>query len=109
VAVSISGHGAQEFGSFDAFIWRFVGGRPRRNLGKKVPASRRVRRNEQGAKAARLHLRQFDDLLRLHAGSRNGERSRLNLLPLLADSVNFGKIRIPAERESVIGRALTVT
>jgi DNA-3-methyladenine glycosylase I len=29
----------EEFGSFDAFIWRFVDGRPRRNLGKKVPAT----------------------------------------------------------------------
>jgi DNA-3-methyladenine glycosylase I len=29
----------EEFGSFDAFIWRFVDGRPRRSLGKKVPAS----------------------------------------------------------------------
>jgi len=29
----------EEFGSFDAFIWRFVDGRPRRNLGTKVPAT----------------------------------------------------------------------
>ncbi len=29
----------EEFGSFDAFVWRFVDGRPRRNPGKKAPAS----------------------------------------------------------------------
>ena len=27
-----------EFGSFDAYVWRFVGGRPRVNRGDKVPA-----------------------------------------------------------------------
>jgi len=29
----------EEFGSFDAFIWRFVASRPRRNSGKKAPAT----------------------------------------------------------------------
>jgi len=28
----------KEFGSFDAYVWRFVGGRPRVNQGGKVPA-----------------------------------------------------------------------
>ena len=28
----------KEFGSFDAYIWRFVGGKPRVNIGSKVPA-----------------------------------------------------------------------
>ena len=29
----------KEFGSFDAYVWRFVGGRPVVNRGRKVPAS----------------------------------------------------------------------
>jgi len=29
----------KEFGSFDAYIWRFVGGKPKVNPGRKVPAS----------------------------------------------------------------------
>jgi len=29
----------KEFGSFDAYVWRFVGGKPRRNAGRKVPAT----------------------------------------------------------------------
>ena len=28
----------QEFGSFDAYVWRFVGGAPRVNSGRRVPA-----------------------------------------------------------------------
>src|SRR4051812_24069830 len=29
----------KEFGSFDAYVWRFVGGRPRVNRGDRVPAT----------------------------------------------------------------------
>jgi DNA-3-methyladenine glycosylase I len=29
----------KEFGSFDAYVWRFVGGKPRVNRGDRVPAS----------------------------------------------------------------------
>src|SRR5690349_21026719 len=28
----------KEFGSFDAYVWRFVGGKPQRNSGRTVPA-----------------------------------------------------------------------
>jgi DNA-3-methyladenine glycosylase I len=28
----------EEFGSFDAYVWRFVGGQPRVNSGRRVPA-----------------------------------------------------------------------
>jgi DNA-3-methyladenine glycosylase I len=31
----------KEFGSFDAYVWRFVGGKPRVNSGRNVPASTR--------------------------------------------------------------------
>ena len=76
----------EEFGSFDAYVWRFVGGTPMRMPGrpaKDVPAThRRVRRDEQGPEEARLQLRRQDDLLRLHAGRRHGERSHHRLLSL---------------------------
>jgi DNA-3-methyladenine glycosylase I len=29
----------KEFGSFDAYVWRFVGGKPKVNSGRKVPAT----------------------------------------------------------------------
>ena len=32
----------KEFGSFDAYVWRFVGGTPRVNSGRKVPAKTRA-------------------------------------------------------------------
>ena len=31
----------EEFGSFDAYVWRFVGGAPRVNSGRRVPARTR--------------------------------------------------------------------
>ena len=47
----------EEFGSFDAFIWQFVGGQPRKNAWRslsEVPArTARVRRDEQGSAEAR--------------------------------------------------------
>jgi DNA-3-methyladenine glycosylase I len=53
-----------EFGSFDRYIWQFVGGR-----------------NEQGYETARVQLCRLHDLLRLHAGGWHGERSPRHLLP----------------------------
>ena len=40
-----------------------------------------VGRAQQGAPAARLHVRGLDDLLRVHAGRRAGQRPRRRLLP----------------------------
>ncbi len=66
-----------EFGSFDRYIWQFVGGKPRVNAwrtGQKAPCEdSRIRCNEQGSQEARLQLRRFDNLLRLHAGHRHGQ------------------------------------
>jgi len=41
----------------------------------------RIGRNEQGSEEARVHVRRLDDLLRLHAGGGNGERSHGGVLP----------------------------
>ena len=75
----------KEFGTFDAYIWQFVGGRPRMNAGarsRRFRPHRRVRRHEQGPEAPRLQLRRLDDLLRLHASRGHGERSQRRVLPL---------------------------
>jgi DNA-3-methyladenine glycosylase I len=48
----------QEFGSFDAYVWRFVGGQPKQNAWKthkKLPASTR----ESGAMSKDLQKRDF--------------------------------------------------
>ncbi len=76
----------EEFGSFDHYIWQFVGGKPRINHVKsmgKIPA----RTRESDAMSKDLKRRGFkfvgfDDLLRLHAGGRNGKRPRHELLSL---------------------------
>ena len=77
----------KEFGSFDDYIWRFVGGRPRINKWralKQVPA----RTDESDAMSKdllgpRLQVRGIDNLLRDDAGDRDGERShgRLREIP----------------------------
>ena len=76
----------EEFGSFDAYIWRFVGGtaeaerraEPRRDPGDNAG----VRRHEQGPQEARLPLRRLHHLLRLHAGHRHGQRPRGHVFPV---------------------------
>ena len=76
----------KEFGSFDAYVWRFVGGRPihnrRRSLRRGSRPDAGIRRDEQGPDEARVQIRGLDDLLRVHAGDRNGERSRGGVLPV---------------------------
>jgi hypothetical protein len=67
----------KEFGSFDAYIWQFVGGKPlvnKRRLGRKTSGAHvAIGRDEQGPEETRLQFRRIDHLLRLHAGYRNGE------------------------------------
>ncbi len=76
-----------EHGSFDRYVWSFVGGAPKVNgwrMPRQVPArTAGVRRAEQGPEAPRLQLRGLDDLLRVHAGGGDGERSpgALRVLP----------------------------
>jgi DNA-3-methyladenine glycosylase I len=50
----------EEFGSFDAYCWRFVKGRPKVNRWKMMRG---------------IQLRWFDRRLCAHAGRRHGERS----------------------------------
>ena len=69
----------QEFGSFDAYIWRFVDGNPivhkLRRL-KDYPGNQhRVGCAEQRPEAARLQICRLDDLLRTHASHRDDQRS----------------------------------
>ena len=67
---------AEEFGSFDAYVWRFVDGRPIRNarpLRRTTDAHDRIGRHEQGHEASRIQVCGDDHLLRLHAGGRDGQ------------------------------------
>ena len=76
----------EECGSFDAYVWGFVDGRPLRNSwrthgGDPSPDSR-VGAPEQGSQASRLQFRGAHHLLRAHAGHRHGERPHGGLLPV---------------------------
>ena len=66
-----------DFGSFDAYIWEFVDGKPRVNRFKtlpQIPATTSVSRSDvEGSQEARLSFRGLDNLLRLHAGGGFGE------------------------------------
>ena len=64
----------KEFGSFDAYIWQFVGGTPMVNRRKTCARQHSgIRRDEQGFEEARLPLCGLDHLLCVHAGNRAGE------------------------------------
>ncbi len=73
-----------EFGSFDAYIWQFVGEEPKKNAWKtvkEIPSKTR----ESDAMSRDLDQEGIqicwsDNLLRLYAGDRNGERSYRRLL-----------------------------
>ena len=75
----------QEFGSFDAYIWQFVGGRARQNSWRSLVGDTRqharIRGHEQRPAETRLQLRRPDDLLRPYAGHRDGQRPHGRLLP----------------------------
>ena len=73
----------EEFGSFDAYLWSFVGGKPiqnrRRRMSDVPSAHSRVRRDEPRPAQARLQVRRLNHLLRAHASDRHGERSSRHL------------------------------
>ncbi len=75
----------EEFASFDAYLWRFVGGHQKTRVssaqGYSTP-NPRTRRAEQGPDASRLQVRWLDHLLCLHAGRRDGERPARGLLQI---------------------------
>ena len=70
----------QEFGTFDAYIWRFVDGKPiqsRRKSLKQIPSPprKRIGRHEQRPQTMlRLSLRRQHDVKSPHAGHRYGQR-----------------------------------
>ena len=69
----------KEFGSFDAYLWSFVGGEPIQNRWRvltDVPA--RTAESDAMSRefvATRIQVRRLDDLLRVHASDRHGQRS----------------------------------
>ena len=74
----------KEFGSFDAYIWPFVGGQaiqehPGGPSIKCRPALEISDAAEQGPETPRFHVRRLDDLLCLDAGDWVGERPRFAL------------------------------
>ncbi len=66
-----------EFGSFNAYCWRFVGGRtpPESVEGDQGDSNdfTRIRRVQRGSQAPRIQLRRFDRYLCPYAGGRHGE------------------------------------
>ena len=69
----------EEVGSFDKYIWGFVGGKPivnRWKTTKQIPAtSKRIGRARRGPQEARLQVRRLDGHVRPHAGDRARQRS----------------------------------
>ena len=76
----------REFGSFDAYVWRFVGGSPlvnrrRTHEGRPHPYHG-IGCAEPRLARARVQVRRVHHLLRVHAGHGVGERSHAGLLSL---------------------------
>ena len=76
----------REFGSFDAYLWRFVGGDPLvsgwTEMGQVPARTPRVGCPEQGPARQGLQFRGRHDLLRLHAVRRPGKRPPGRMLPV---------------------------
>ena len=75
-----------EFGSFDAYIWGFVDGKPIKNgfkslkeIPAKTPLSDAISKDLM---QARLQVRGIDHRVRAHAGDGDGERSHRRLLSI---------------------------
>ena len=99
----------EEFGSFDKYLWGFVGGAPKRNAWKSSQGSARGdtagRGDEQGPAQARLQLRRADNLLRFHAGGRHGQRSPGRLLSLRGNPLGSFACRSTSESSPSARRA----
>ena len=93
----------KEHGSFDRYIWEFVGGKPKREFLAAFEASAcahgGIRRDEQRPQEARISVRRLDDLLRLHAGDRDGQRSRHRLFPAPRNFVDVAS-RYPLDKRT---------
>ncbi len=72
----------KELGSFDRYLWSFVGGKPIQNRWRRiadVPAHGRVRRHEPRPAKARIQVRRLAHLLRVDASHGHGQRSSRDL------------------------------
>jgi DNA-3-methyladenine glycosylase I len=89
-----------EHGSFDAWIWGFVGGQPiRGNVRGRGDIQARTPLSD--ALSKELRGRGFDDRLRLHAGERARQRSHGELLPPLGgDGAQAGGIAAARARDA---------
>jgi len=87
----------REFGSFDAYVWRFVDGETIQNAWRtlaQIPAKTPKRAAEPRSQGARLRVRRADHLLRAHAGYRHGQRPHGRLFPLgRAEEPKLGGLR----------------
>jgi len=92
-----------EFGSFDSYIWQFVGGKPKVNAWRSLKDAR-VRRDEQGSPAAGIQVCGSHHLLCLHAGHRYGERPFRPLLSACSNPLGV----CPAVRASPAYYAATL-
>ena len=79
----------KEFGSFDRYIWSFIGGKPRHShlqAMREIPViSPEAEAMSKDLKKAGLSLRQPDHLLCLHAGQRHDQRPCRGLLSRLGE------------------------
>src|SRR5713226_8034443 len=74
-----------EYGSFDAYCWQFVDGRPRQNRWKtmrQIPATTRESDAFSRDLKRGIQLRRIHRDLRPHAGSRDGQRSSHRVLSI---------------------------
>ncbi len=104
----------KEFGTFDAYLWTFVGGAPIQNRWRTlddVPA----RTAESDAMSrdllrARIQIRRLDDLLRIHASDRHGQRSPRHMPATcktgrLTRRAGYGRLMINAAAKTILFRS----
>ena len=103
----------EEFGSFSAYMWQFVGGQPRVNAWRtmaEIPAeTEESRRFQQRPDPARLPLRRPHHHLRPHAGGRHGQRPRGGLLPLRRAYCAVVKLTLVVPINLIVVTTLVVT
>ena len=103
----------REFGSFSNYVWAFVGGAPivhRRRSPREVPApDARIESPLGRSSRPRLPLRRADDLLRLHAGRRDGQRSPGELLPVPRAGESREMKVLAAQPPRTVGATLRAT
>ena len=96
----------REFGSFDRYVWTFVGGKPvqnrRRTLGVDPRPHGAIRRAVEGSRQTRLPFRRADDRLCVHAGDGTRERPSGRLSALGCRARRVGRARLTCRRTAAI-------